>query len=298
MDDDDGDGDDNGIGMPPLCNDNGNGDGDGDGDGDGEGEALLPPPEPPGRLRPDHAIRCGCGCGGISAASRRRAAPPRTRPSTPAYRPDETLESFLLPRGNDPRCFLDAALAEAEAAEPDDQMVLEGGHGPERVHLLANKHYPSCERFATALCTDGNLATYGHGEYQSPENEAMRPMSKTLYELGVAEWRRAWPWLSPESQRCPPDLCMAQRYDAWRGERGAFMGFHTDMRTLREGQVAASCGDVIGVSTGSSMNFWFGASSGAEVAAERRAVLLRDGDTWVWKHGDDLSHKQGGMVKM
>jgi len=45
------------------------------------------------------------------------------------------------------------------------------------------------------------------------------------------------------------------------------------------------------------MNFWYGASSGAEVAAERHAVLLRDGDTWVWKHDDDLRHKQGGVVK-
>ena len=34
-----------------------------------------------------------------------------------------------------------------------------------------------------------------------------------------------------------------------------------------------------------------------QVAAERRAVLLRDGDTWVWKHGDDLRHKQGRVVK-
>ena len=34
-----------------------------------------------------------------------------------------------------------------------------------------------------------------------------------------------------------------------------------------------------------------------QVAAERHAVLLRDGDTWVWKHDDDLRHKQGGIVK-
>ena len=33
------------------------------------------------------------------------------------------------------------------------------------------------------------------------------------------------------------------------------------------------------------------------MAAERHAVLLRDGDTFVWKHGDDMRHKQGGMVK-
>ena len=72
---------------------------------------------------------------------------------------------------------------------------------------------------------------------------------------------------------------------------GAFMGMHTDMRTLRDGQIAASCGDVIGVSSGASMHFWFGASVGAEVAKERHAVLLADGDTWVWLHGDDITHK-------
>ena len=147
-------------------------------------------------------------------------------------------------------------------------MVLEGGHGPERVHLLAHKHYPSCERFATGLCyDDGNLATYGAGEYQVPEFEAMRPMTEALYQLGVAEWRRAWPWLSPDSQRGPPDLCMVQRYDAWRGERGAYMGMHSDMRAAREGQRVASRGDVMSVSAGADMNFWYGVSSGAEVAA-------------------------------
>ena len=26
---------------------------------------------------------------------------------------------------------------------------------------------------------------------------------------------------------------------------------------------------------------------------KRHAVLLRDGDTWVWKHADDLKHKHG-----
>lgn len=36
---------------------------------------------------------------------------------------------------------------------------------------------------------------------------------------------------------------------------------------------------------------------GAEVAKERHAVLLRDGDTWVWKHEDDLKHKHARMVK-
>ena len=69
------------------------------------------------------------------------------------------------------------------------------------------------------------------------------------------------------------------------------MAMHTDMRTLWEGQVAASCGDVIGVSSGSDMHFWFGESVGAEVAKERHAVLLADGDTWVWLHGDDIKHK-------
>ena len=255
-----------------------------------------------------------------------RAAPPRTRPETAAYLPASSLDSFLLPRGKGDRSRLNAALDVAKSAVLDDQMVLEGGCGPERVPLLENKHYPSCERYASALCSGGKLATYGAGEYQAPEFEAMRPMSEALYELGVAEWRRCWPWLSAESQRCPPDLCMCQRYDAWRGPRGAyahahatraltrtgakdarthahahahshvsrpgaFMGMHTDMRTLRDGQIAASCGDVIGVSSGASMHFWFGASVGAEVAKERHAVLLADGDTWVWLHGDDITHK-------
>ena len=94
----------------------------------------------------------------------------------------------------------------------------------------------------------------------------MRPMSAALYELGVDEWRKAWPHLSPESQACPPDLCMVQRYDACRGERGAFMGMHTDMRTEDEEQVAASVGDVIGVSAGASMNFWYGARLGLGLA--------------------------------
>ena len=128
-----------------------------------------------------------------------------------------------------------------------------------------------------------------------------------------------WPWLSPESQACPPDFCMVQRYDAWRGPRGAharpplhahaprptrsrptrshahaltrsrtpvrtagaFMGMHSDMRPTHQEQKVASLGDVIGVSAGSDMNFWFGTSVGAKVAKERHAVLLRDGDTWV-----------------
>ena len=216
---------------------------------------------------------------------------------TAAYRPDAALESFLLPRGKTDRSLLDAALAEAKGARLDDQMVLEGGHGPERVPLLEHPEYPSCLRYANALCSDGALATYGAGEYQAPEYEAMRPMSDALYQLGVDEWRRAWPWLSPESQICPPDLCMVQRYDAWRGPRGAFMNMHTDMRPTHEGQRVASRGDVIGVSAGSSMNFWFGASTGAEVAKERRAVLLKDGDTWVWKHEDDLANKRTGLLK-
>ena len=38
-------------------------------------------------------------------------------------------------------------------------------------------------------------------------------MSDALYQLGVEEWRRAWHWLSPESQACPPDLCTVQVYD-------------------------------------------------------------------------------------
>ena len=67
------------------------------------------------------------------------------------------------------------------------------------------------------------------------------------------------------------------------------MGMHSDMRPTHQEQKVASLGDVIGVSAGSDMNFWFGTSVGAKVAKERHAVLLRDGDTWVWKHKDDLN---------
>ena len=84
-----------------------------------------------------------------------------------AYRPSPDLESVLLVRGNSDRSLLDAALAEANAAELDDQMVLELGCGPARVRLLDHPEYPSCVRYANALCTDGNLATYGAGEYQA-----------------------------------------------------------------------------------------------------------------------------------
>ena len=69
------------------------------------------------------------------------------------------------------------------------------------------------------------------------------------------------------------------------------MGMHTDMRPTRAGQIAASRGDVIGVSVGANMLFWYGKSVGAKVAKERHGVLLHDGDTWVWKYEDDMKHK-------
>ena len=227
----------------------GNGDGDG---GDDEDDDIGPPPllahteRPaleqirPGPLRRDHIVRCDCGCGGVSVKSLGRAAPPRTRPETSAYLPAPTLDSFLLPRSKGDRSLLNAALAEAKAATLDNQMVLKGGCGPERVPLLENPHYPSCERYSSALCSSGELATYGQGEYQVPEYESMRPMSDALYELGVAEWRRAWPWLSAESQRCPPDLCACQRYDAWRGPRGAHAHAHATHAHHAHGQQARS----------------------------------------------------------
>ena len=87
-----------------------------------------------------------------------RVAPPRTRPETAAYRPDPSLESFLLPRGKADRSLLDAALAEAKGVQLDDQMVLKCGRGPERVRLLDHPEYPSCVRYASALCYDGELA--------------------------------------------------------------------------------------------------------------------------------------------
>ena len=123
-----------------------------------------------GSLRPDHATPCGCGCGGISARSLGRAAAPRTRPATAAYRPHASLESVLLPRGKTDRSRLDAALAEAKCTRMDDQMVLKHGCGPERVPLLEHPEYPSCLRYASALCSDGELATYGAGVYQAPAN--------------------------------------------------------------------------------------------------------------------------------
>ena len=55
---------------------------------------------------------------------------------------------------------------------------------------------------------------------------------------------------------------MVQRYGACLGERGAFMGMHTDMRTEGGQQIAANVGDVIGASVGASTNFWYGARSG------------------------------------
>ena len=95
--------------MPPLC------DGAVDGyDSDGEQGAC------PGPLRSDHAVHCGCGCGGISSKSMRRAAPPRTRPATSAYRPDHTLDSFVLLRGKEDRSILEAALAEAKVSVTTD----------------------------------------------------------------------------------------------------------------------------------------------------------------------------------
>ena len=119
-----------------------------------------------GALRADHVVFCRCGCGGVSDQSLRRAAQPRTRPATAAYRPYQSLDSVLLPRGTADRSLLDAALAEAKAARPDDQMVLKGGCGPERVRLLDHDEYPSCVRYGSAICYGGGLlATYGAGVY-------------------------------------------------------------------------------------------------------------------------------------
>ena len=145
--------------MPPTVDDS-----HGEGEGEGEGKAQ------PGPLRPDHAVRCGCGCGGVSAESLRRAAAPRTRPKLTAYHPSSSLKSVLLLRGKGDRSLLDAALAEAKGARPDDQMVLEGGCNLPRVPLLEHPEYPSCRRYASALCSDGELATYGAGVYQAPAN--------------------------------------------------------------------------------------------------------------------------------
>ena len=86
-------------------------------------------------------------------------------------------------------------------------------------------------------------------------------MSAALYAYAIDEWRKVRPHLSPESQACPPPS-VVQRYGACLGERGAFMRYHTDMRTEGGQQIAANVGDVIGASAGVSTNFWYGARSG------------------------------------
>ena len=265
---------------------------DDDGIDDDDGAA---PSQRRGQLPADHAMSCGCGCGGISAESLKRATAPRTRPPVSAYLPSSALASFLLPPSDDDEELLNAAIAEAEAMRPDDQMVLENGCGPARVRLLEKPHYASCTRESAALCYGAEgLATYGAGEFQLAEFESMRPMPVSWYKLGVAKWRKAHHRLGPKSQECPPDLCMAQRYEAWRGKRGAFMDMHTDMRPTYEGQAVASRGDVMGVSAGADMNFWYGASrGGAHIAKERHAVRLCHGETWIWVHADDMTHKHG-----
>jgi len=86
-------------------------------------------------------------------------------------------------RGNSDRSLLDAALAEANAAELDDQMVLELGCGPARVRLLDHPEYPSCVRYANALCTDGNLATYGAGfRAGSPDSRATASDGRSCFD--------------------------------------------------------------------------------------------------------------------
>ena len=278
------------LGMGADSSDSGMGEG-------GEGDEAT---RQPYRLPADHVALCGCGCGGVSATTLERAGERRTPPAASLYRPASDLASWLLPSSVDDQALLDAAVAEAEAATLDDQMVLEGGCGPARVRLLEHPEYPSCVRFATSCChgAEGDdavsLESYGKGEFQVAEFEAMRRMPPAFYRLGERKWRKMRHKLSPECRARPPDMCMAQRYEQRRGPRGAFMDFHTDIRPMRAGQRVASRGDVLGVSAGADMNFWYGAScGGADVAKERHAVRLHDGDTWAWLCDDDLANKHG-----
>ena len=67
------------------------------------------------------------------------------------------------------RCSLDAAMAEADAAELDDRMVLDGGCNLPRVPRLDHPECPIDIRYANALCTDDELVTCGAGEHQAPD---------------------------------------------------------------------------------------------------------------------------------
>ena len=66
---------------------------------------AVPPAEPPaerrgGPLPRDHVVLCGCGCGGVSIASRQRATRPLTRSRVRAYlRPLADVEALVMPPG-------------------------------------------------------------------------------------------------------------------------------------------------------------------------------------------------------
>jgi hypothetical protein len=240
--------------------------------------------------------RCPCGCGGVDGELLARALPPTTRHKSNFYRPRPELESFVILADAVDWRLLKLVMEEVATEPMDDQVVLENGHGPRTVHLL-EMDYPSCTRSASAACRHGRLPCYGKGEYQMAEYESMRPMSIAKATLGYAWWRAAWHGLSKACQERPPDMCFVQRYEARRGERGAFMGYHTDSRETFEGQLVAqaSGSDVLGVSVGAEMQFWTReAYAGSAVAKEQHvATMLCDGEVWVWKSRDDHTHKHG-----
>jgi hypothetical protein len=152
-------------------------------------------PLPAGSLRPEHLVRCGCGCCGTSFESATRAAPPRVS-SRQAEQPVPALRSVMLAGTPAIAAALECATARVSAEQPDDQMVLEGGCGPRLVHLLETE-YATCRRMQMSLCRDGLLGLYG-AEYQNFEHFSMRSMYPEVYELGVAAWRASWHTL-PES---------------------------------------------------------------------------------------------------
>ena len=222
-----------------------------------EEEAAAPPP-PSYELEPNAAAAGAAGaarkasgvvvcphCRGVSAEMLNFSTPPSTRPPT-RIRPDAKLESFLLPGSAIPRRLIDAVIAEVEAETPDDQQVLKGGCGPERVSILG-MDYPSCTRTQSSLCEEESSSSkyvhskspphtpaslsfahtrrlrfsrnsratrrrckrrcYGKGEFQVTEYECMRAESKAKFLLARAVFRAAYDGLSAASKVWRACLC-------------------------------------------------------------------------------------------
>ena len=91
-------------------------------------------------------------------------------------------------------------------------------------------------------------------------------------------------------------MCMVQRYEARRGDRGAKMDFHTDSDEAFDGQLVAQLpgSDVLTLTVGANMNFWVYPTRGPHApGVQRIATALRDGEAWIWKAGDDMTNKHG-----